>query len=30
MIAIPTGIISSAFMNMLIEKKQKENNESTK
>lgn len=27
MIAIPTGIISSAFMNMLIEKKQKAENE---
>ena len=26
MIAIPTGIISSAFMSMLIEKKQKEKN----
>lgn len=24
MIAIPTGIISSAFMNMILEKKQKE------
>lgn len=29
MIAIPTGIISSAFMSMLIEKKQKEKNNSS-
>ena len=26
MIAIPTGIISSAFMNMILEKKQNDNN----